>query len=88
MNPAAAVEGGYHLHRVIKKDGGVVEGYLYKSSPEGLTIASMGNVKTFIPKVDIRSEGSVDGRSFMPDSFGSLPPQAMADLVSYIQTLN
>ena len=87
VNPAAAVEGGYHLHRVIKKDGTLVEGYLYKSSKEGLTIASMGNVKTFIPKADIQSEGSVEGRSFMPDSFGSLPPQAIADLVSYIQTL-
>ena len=87
VNPGAAVEGGYYLHRVIKKDGGLVEGYLYKSSPEGLTIASMGGIKTFIPRADIQSEGSVDGRSFMPDSFGSLPPQAMADLVSYIQTL-
>ena len=87
VNPGAAVEGGYHLHRVIKKDGGVVEGYLYKSSPQGLTIASMGNVKTFISRADIQSEGSVDGRSFMPDSFGSLPEQTMADLVSYIQTL-
>ena len=87
VNPDAAVEGGYNLHRVVKKDGDILEGYLYKSGPLGLTIATAGNIKTFVAKDDIASEGSVPGKSFMPMTFGNLPEQTIVDLVAYIQTL-
>ena len=87
VNPDAAVEGGYNQHRVVKKDGDVIAGYLYASTPLGTTIASMGNIKTFIPQADIQSQNSVNGKSFMIDAFGSLPEQSMVDLVTYIKTL-
>jgi len=87
VNPDVAVEGGYNLHQVIKKDGSLILGYLYRDTPRGVTIAGMGNTKTFIPKRDIRSENAVTGRSFMPAAFGDFSEQIMVDLVSYIQTL-
>lgn len=87
VNPDVAVEGGYNLHRVVKTDGSVIEGYLYQDNAQGLTIAGRGNLKTFIPKGDISSEIAVTGKSFMPSEFSQWPDQMMVDLVSYIKTL-
>ena len=86
VNPDAAVEGGYHLHRVVRKDGSSVEGYLQKQDEHGITIALMGGSKIFVPSHEIKSEVSVGGKSFMPSTFGDLPEQAMADLITYIKT--
>ncbi|MFC5050594.1 PVC-type heme-binding CxxCH protein [Rubritalea spongiae] len=88
VKPDVAVEGGYNLHRVTRKDGTVVEGYLYQDNDFGMTIAQRGNQKTFIPKSDIKSEGSVTGKSFMPSEFDQWQDQMMVDLISYIKTLN
>src|SRR3546814_6812602 len=41
LDPDAAVEGGYALYRVTKKDNGVVEGYLYNKDKKGVTISSI-----------------------------------------------
>lgn len=87
VNPDVAVEGGYNLHRVTKKDGTTIEGYLFKKTPQGVTIALMGNAQFFIPASEIKSEASVPGKSFMPSIFGDLPDQTMVDLISYINTL-
>ncbi|MGJ8674008.1 DUF7133 domain-containing protein [Rubritalea sp.] len=88
VKPDVAVEGGYNLHRVTRKDGTVVEGYLYQDNDFGMTIAQRGNQKTFIPKADIKSDGPVNGRSFMPSEFDQWQDQMMVDLISYIKTLN
>ena len=85
--PDVAVEGGYELHRVIRKDGSMVEGYLYSSDNIGVTIAAIGNTKTFIPRGDVRSQGGVTGKSFMPAILNGIPEQNLIDLVSYIKTL-
>jgi len=86
VNPDAAVEGGYHLHRVVKKDGSSIEGYLSKHDEQGMTIALMGGVEIFIPSKEIKSEATVGGRSFMPSTFGDMPEQQMVDLITYIKT--
>jgi len=88
VNPDVAVEGGYELYRVTRKDGTIEEGYLYKESEHGITIAKVGNTKVFIPQKDIKSKSGVDGKSFMPGHFSDLPDQMMVDLISYIKTLN
>ena len=87
VNPDIAVEGGYNLHRIEKKDGSVLDGYLYKAGDTGLTMAVMGGAKIFVPKGEIKKEGAVDGKSFMPSIFASYDDQTMVDLVSYIKTL-
>ena len=87
VNPDVAVEGGYNLHRVTRKDGSTIEGYLFKQNAQGITIALMGNAQFFIPKAEIKSEAAVPGKSFMPSMFGDLPEQTMVDLISYIRTL-
>ena len=87
LRPDVAVEGGYGLSRVIRKDGTMVEGYLYSSNNIGVTIAAIGNTQTFIPRADVRAETGVAGKSFMPHLLDNLPEQTMIDLLSYIQTL-
>lgn len=87
MRPDAAMEGGYELYRVIRRDGTMEEGYLFSSNDIGVTIAKMGNHQVFIPRADVKSEGSVPGKSFMIPMMNSLPEQTMIDLLSYIQTL-
>ena len=87
MRPDVAVEGGYELYRVIRKDGTMVEGYLYSSDSIGVTVATIGNNKIFIPRGDIRTQGGVRGKSFMVAMLNHMPQQNMIDLLSYIQTL-
>ena len=87
MQPDVAVEGGYELARVIRKDGTMVEGYLFSSNDVGVTIAEIGNVQTFIPRADVRNETGVPGKSFMQPMANGLPEQSMIDLISYIKTL-
>ena len=87
LRPDVAVEGGYELTRVIHKDGTMIEGYLYSSNDIGVTIATQGNVQTFISRDDVKTETGVPDKSFMPSLLHALPDQNMIDLMSYIQTL-
>ncbi|MEN8694011.1 MAG: HEAT repeat domain-containing protein [Akkermansiaceae bacterium] len=88
LRPDVAVEGGYELNRVIRKDGTIVEGYLYSNNDAGVTIANIGNIKTFIPRSDIRNQSGVRGKSFMPALLNNLPEKTLVDLLSYINTLD
>ena len=87
LQPDAAMEGGYELARVIRKNGTMVEGYLYSSDDIGVIVATQGNIQTFIPRSDVKTETSVAGKSFMPALLNELPEQNVIDLLSYIQTL-
>ncbi|WDE95707.1 c-type cytochrome [Lentisphaera profundi] len=87
VNPDEAMEGVYGLYSAVRKDGSYLEGYLAKNDANGITIATMGGYKSFIPKANILSHGSVHKRSFMPNGFGELSEQSMADLLAYIKTL-
>lgn len=88
LEPDEAVESGYYVYRVTKKDDSVVEGYMYEKNAQGTTIAFMGGTKTFIPKADIAKEGFLTGRSFMPSGLiEHYSAQQVADLVAYIKTL-
>ncbi|MEC5127010.1 PVC-type heme-binding CxxCH protein [Verrucomicrobiales bacterium BCK34] len=87
IRPDVAVEGGYELYRVIRKDGTMVEGYLYSSNEIGVTVAVMGGHQIFTPRSDVKAETSVPGKSFMPPLLNGLPEQNIVDLLSYIKTL-
>ena len=65
----------------------MAEGYLYSDNDAGITIATMGNGKTFIPRSDVRSLTGVPGKSFMPALLNEMPAQSIVDLLSYIKTL-
>ncbi|MFT5905015.1 MAG: putative heme-binding domain-containing protein [Cryomorphaceae bacterium] len=87
VDPDQAVEGGYGLYRVTKKDGSSTEGFLVKKDSKGVTTAMMGGSKIFTPVAEIARSSFVGGRSFMPDMFGNLSDQQMVDLLEYIKTL-
>ena len=85
--PDVAVEGGYELHRVIRKDGTMVEGLLHSSNEIGVTLANMGNAQTFVPRGDVKSQSSVPGKSSMIPVAKGLSEQNIIDLLSYIKSL-
>ncbi|MFT3700881.1 MAG: c-type cytochrome [Agriterribacter sp.] len=88
LNPDAAVESGYALYRVTKKDNSSIEGYLFHRDDKGTTLAFMGGSKIFIPVKNIRSEDFLQGRSFMPKGLlTSFTDAQAADLLAYIKTL-
>lgn len=88
IDPDAAVESGYMLYRVTKKDNSVAEGYLFEKNDRGTTLAFMGGAKIFIEAKTIKSEGFLTGRSFMPRGLISGYTDAqVADLLAYIRTL-
>ncbi|MFC5051192.1 PVC-type heme-binding CxxCH protein [Rubritalea spongiae] len=88
VNPDEAVEGAYGLYSVVSIDGSVKQGLLVKSDGNGITLAAPGGQRSFIARENILSDGAVHGRSFMPKGFSSFSPQTMADLVSYIKSLD
>jgi putative heme-binding domain-containing protein len=88
LNPDAAVESGYAVYRVTKKDGSSVEGYLVNKDDKGATLAFMGGNKVFIETGAIRSQGFLVGRSFMVKGLiDNYSDKQVADLLSYIKTL-
>ncbi len=88
LNPDAAVESGYAVYRITKKDGSSVEGYLVNKDERGTTLAFMGGSKVFVETSSIRSQGFLGGRSFMVKGLiDSYSDKQVADLLSYIRTL-
>jgi putative heme-binding domain-containing protein len=88
LDPDAAVESGYTVYRVSKKDGTNFEGYLVSQDKRGTTLAFMGGATTFIPAEQIRSQGALGGRSFMIKGLiDAYSDQQVADLLTYIRTL-
>lgn len=88
LDPDAAVESGYAVFRVMKKDGTSVEGYLVSRDERGTTLAFMGGSKQFIDIASIRSQGFLGGRSFMAKGLlDQYSDKQVSDLLSYIRTL-
>ncbi|MBO9611268.1 MAG: HEAT repeat domain-containing protein [Dyadobacter sp.] len=88
LNPDAAVESGYAVYRVTKKDGTQLEGYLVNKDNQGTTLAFMGGSKSFIEAGAIKSQGFLGGRSFMVKGLiDNYSDEQVADLLSYIRTL-
>ncbi len=88
LDPDAAVESGYQVYRVHKKDDTTLEGYLSKDDETGVTIAFMGGTTVFVPADEIASKGYASGRSFMPAGLiNGYSDQNVADLLAYIATL-
>ena len=88
IDPDAAVESGYQVFRVRKKDNTTLEGYRASDDETGVTLAFMGGTTVFIAAKEIASKGFVSGRSFMPSGLiNGYSDQQVADLLAYIATL-
>ena len=88
LNPDAAVESGYAVYRITKKDGSSLEGYLVNKDSRGVTLAFMGGSKLFVEAASIKSQGFLGGRSFMIKGLiDNYSDKQVADLLSYIKTL-
>lgn len=88
LYPNAAVESGYSMYRVVRKNGNFTEGFLVETNDRGTTLAFMGGSHAFIPKEDIQSEAFLVGKSFMPEGLiGHYSNQEVADLITYIRSL-
>jgi putative heme-binding domain-containing protein len=88
IEPDAAVERGYAVFRVTRKDNTSVEGYLRHRDGNGTTLSFMGGSEVFIPIDDIKSQYFLGGRSFMPRGLiDGYTDKQVADLAAYIATL-
>ncbi|TLV03325.1 DUF7133 domain-containing protein [Dyadobacter luticola] len=88
LDPDAAVESGYAVYRVTRKDGTSAEGYLVNKDDQGTTLAFMGGAKLFIDAKTIKNQGFLGRRSFMVKGLiDSYSDKQVADLLSYIKTL-
>lgn len=61
--PNEAIEGGYRLYRLVRKNGQIIEGYMYLSDDNGTLVAKAGGHKIFTPKEQIKSEKFMNGQS-------------------------
>jgi len=88
LDPDAAVESSYVIYRVTKNDGSKIEGYLVKKDERGTTIGFMGGSNQFIQASEIRFEGFLGGRSFMPKGLiDNYSDEQVSDLLAFIKTL-
>jgi len=88
LEPDAAVESSYAIYRVTKNDGVKIEGYLVKKDERGTTLGFMGGSNQFIQASEIRLEGFLGGRSFMPKGLiANFSDEQVSDLLSFIRTL-
>jgi putative membrane-bound dehydrogenase-like protein len=88
LDPDAAIEAGYSIFRVIKKDDSVLDGYLVRRDASGTTLAFMGGAELHVPAHEIKSQYQVRGKSFMPTGlFDNLGTQELVDILTYIRTL-
>lgn len=88
LEPDAAVESSYAMYRVTKNDGSKVEGYLVKKDERGTTIGFMGGSQQFLQASEIRYEGFLGGRSFMPKGLiDNYSDEQVSDLLAFIRTL-
>ena len=88
LDPDAAVEGAYVLHRVVTRQGEIIEGYRKRTDSSGTIISSLNGGDIFIPAHKIALAEFVGSRSFMPSSLVSgLPDETLGHLLAYIRTL-
>lgn len=88
LDPDAAIESGYAVFRIVKKDNSILEGYLLKRDANGSTLAAMGGGETFVPAAEIKSQHSVTGKSFMPAGlFDNFTDKDISDILTYIKTI-
>ena len=85
LDPNAAADPKYINHRVETKEGMVHTGIVAAETDESITLLKIGGEKVTLPKRNLKSFRSL-GSSLMMEGFeNALSPQAMSDLLAFLQ---
>jgi putative heme-binding domain-containing protein len=88
LQPHKEVASQYIAYTVNTKDGQTVQGIITADDASSMTIKMMGGAQVTLPRASIQSSSS-GGQSLMPEGLeGGLSVQDMADLLSFIETVN
>jgi putative membrane-bound dehydrogenase-like protein len=86
LDPNRAIEDKYRLYTPTLRDGRVLAGMISSENANAVTLEGIEGVTHTILRTDLQSLG-VPGPSMMPIGLeAALPPQAMADLIAFLQT--
>ena len=87
IHPNREVAAQYAAFEVRTKDGGVRMGVIVEDNASSLTLRMPGGAESVIGRADIAGSSS-SGRSLMPEGLeAGLSPADMADLLTFIETL-
>ena len=88
LDPNAAANTQYISHRLETKAGEIHIGIVKNETDQSITIIKMGGESVTVEKNNIKTLTSL-GKSLMMEGLeGSMTPQEMADLLSYLQNQN
>jgi putative heme-binding domain-containing protein len=87
LEPNKEVAAQYIVHTVTTKGGDVYTGIISEDTAQSVTLLQAGGVSQHVPRRDIKGSSS-EGKSMMPEGLeGGLEVQALADLLTFIETL-
>ncbi len=85
LDPNAAADTKYIAYTIERKNGEIVSGLIAEENDDAVTIRDANGVRTAVPRGDI-NEMISGGLSLMPEELETgLEPQALADLLAYLQ---
>ncbi len=88
LDPNAAADTRYLAYTIERANGEIVSGLIAEETDAAVTLRDANGVRTIVPRNDIQ-EMIGDGLSLMPEELETgLDPQAMADLLAYLQERN
>ena len=88
LTPNAGVESGYRILNIKTMDGQLLQGFLASEDEFSLTLRRVGREDLRIPRKDIQSS-RFDSLSLMPEGLlDAMTPVQVADLFSYLRSLN
>lgn len=85
LDPNAAIDAAFILHRVLTVDGRVLDGLLVGDANNNVILQQKGGKRIVIPRDEIERL-QAPGVSLMPEGFEeTLSPTKMSDLLSYLK---
>jgi putative membrane-bound dehydrogenase-like protein len=87
LDPNKEVAAQYIVHTVTTKGGDIYTGIITEDTAQAMTLLQAGGASQSVPRKDIKGSTS-EGKSMMPEGLeGGLAVQALADLLTFIETL-
>ncbi len=87
LDPNKEVATQYIVHTLTTKAGDIYTGMISEDTSRAVTLLMGGGVKQTVARKDIKGSSS-EGKSMMPEGLeAGLDPQAMADLLTFIESL-
>ena len=88
LEPHKEVASAYIAYEVNTHDGRTLQGVIAADDQQGMTLRMMGGVNLTLPRAQIKGSSS-SGKSLMPEGLeAGLKPKDMADLLSFIESVN